>query len=164
MWQDYLTVFSGVLDRTVNRLNPETPYWPSSPSADYEELSDTYQSGDMHDWSVWHGRVPFTEYEKHFPRFMTEFGFQSFPEMRTIETFTQPEDRTSIFTPVMLAHQKNDAGNSIIRDYMTRLLRHAERLQRFFYASQVLQAEAMKIGAEHLRRTRPRAMGSFTGN
>ena len=160
MWQDYLTVFSGVLDRTVNRLNPETPYWPSSPSADYEELSDTYQSGDMHDWSVWHGRVPFTEYEKHFPRFMTEFGFQSFPEMRTIETFTQPEDRTSIFTPVMLTHQKNDAGNSIIRDYMTRYYGTPKDFSNFLYASQVLQAEAMKIGAEHLRRTRPRAMGS----
>ncbi len=161
MWQDYLTVFSGVLDRTVNRLNPETPYWPSSPSADYEELSDTFQSGDMHDWSVWHGRVPFTEYEKHFPRFMTEFGFQSFPEMRTIETFTLPEDRTSIFTPVMLAHQKNDAGNSIIRDYMTRYYGTPKDFSNFLYASQVLQAEAMKIGAEHLRRTRPRAMGSL---
>jgi beta-mannosidase len=161
MWQDYLTVFSGVLDRTVNRLNPETPYWPSSPSADYEEVSDTFQSGDMHDWSVWHGRVPFTEYEKHFPRFMTEFGFQSFPEMRTIDTFTQPEDRTSIFTPVMLAHQKNDAGNSIIRDYMTRYYGTPKDFSNFLYASQVLQAEAMKIGAEHLRRTRPRAMGSI---
>ena len=161
MWQDYLTVFSGVLDRTVNRLNPETPYWPSSPSADYEEVSDTFQSGDMHDWSVWHGRVPFTEYEKHFPRFMTEFGFQSFPEMRTIDTFTQPEDRTSIFTPVMLSHQKNDAGNSIIRDYMTRYYGTPKDFSNFLYASQVLQAEAMKIGAEHLRRTRPRAMGSI---
>ncbi len=161
MWQDYLTVFSGVLDRTVNRLNPETPYWPSSPSADYEEISDTFQSGDMHDWSVWHGRVPFTEYEKHFPRFMTEFGFQSFPEMRTIDTFTQPEDRTSIFTPVMLSHQKNDAGNSIIRDYMTRYYGTPKDFSNFLYASQVLQAEAMKIGAEHLRRTRPRAMGSI---
>lgn len=161
MWQDYLTVFSGVLDRTVNRLNPETPYWPSSPSADYEEVSDTFQSGDMHDWSVWHGRVPFTEYEKHFPRFMTEFGFQSFPEMRTIDTFTQPEDRTSIFTPVMLAHQKNDAGNSIIRDYMTRYYGTPKDFGNFLYASQVLQAEAMKIGAEHLRRSRPRAMGSI---
>jgi beta-mannosidase len=161
MWQDYLTIFSGILDRTVNRLNPETPYWPSSPSADYEELSDSYQSGDMHDWSVWHGRVPFTEYEKHFPRFMTEFGFQSFPELRTVEAFTLPEDRASIFTPVMLAHQKNAAGNSIIRDYMLRYYGTPKDFNYFLYSSQVLQAEAMRIGAEHLRRTRPRAMGAI---
>lgn len=161
MWQDYLTVFSGILARTVNRLVPETPYWPSSPSSDYEETSASYQSGDFHDWSVWHGRVPFSEYELHFPRFMTEYGFQSFPEMRTIEAFTQPEDRTGIFTPVMLAHQKNNEGNSIIHDYMLKYYSEPRDFPSFLYASQVLQAEGIKVGAEHLRRIRPRAMGSI---
>ncbi|HZD30536.1 MAG TPA: glycoside hydrolase family 2 protein [Candidatus Angelobacter sp.] len=161
MWQDYLTTFSGILASAVNRYAPETPYWPSSPSADYEELSDKYQSGDMHDWSVWHGRVPFTDYEKHNPRFMTEYGFQSFPEMRTIETFTVPEDRLNIFTPVMLAHQKNAAGNAIIRDYMLRDYPQPKDFASFLYASQVLQAEGIKVGAEHLRRNRPRTMGSI---
>ena len=161
MWEDYLTVFSGILTRTVARLNPETPYWPSSPSADYEELSPEYQSGDMHDWSVWHGKSEFTNYENHFPRFMTEYGFQSFPEMRTVEAFTEPEDRTSIFTPVMLAHQKNNAGNSIIDDYMRRYYGEPKDFASFLYASQVLQAESIKIGAEHLRRLRPRNMGSI---
>ncbi len=161
MWQDYLTVFSGVLANAVARFSPETPYWPSSPSADYEEQSDTFKSGDMHDWSVWHGRVPFEEYEKHFPRFMTEYGFQSFPEMRTVEAFTIPEDRTSIFTPVMLAHQKNNEGNSLIHDYMLKYYTEPKDFASLLYASQVLQAEGIKIGAEHLRRTRPRAMGSI---
>jgi beta-mannosidase len=145
----------------VARLAPETPYWPSSPSSDYEETSDSFQSGDFHDWSVWHGRVPFSEYEKHFPRFMTEFGFQSFPEMATVEAFTAPEDRTSIFTPVMLAHQKNNEGNSLIQDYMLKDYSEPEDFPSFLYASQVLQAEGIKIGAEHLRRDRPRTMGSI---
>ena len=118
MWQDYLTEFSGILNRVVERLDAETPYWPSSPSSDYEELSDKYQSGDAHLWDVWHGRVPFSTYETHNSRFVTEYGFQSFPEMRTIEAFTQPEDRANIFTPVMLAHQKNNEGNAIIHDYL----------------------------------------------
>ena len=161
MWQDYLTVFSGILARTVNRLAPETPYWPSSPSADYEETSPSFQSGDFHDWSVWHGRVPFSEYEQHFPRFMTEYGFQSFPEMRTVEAFTQPEDRASIFTPVMLAHQKNTEGNSIIHDYMLKYYSEPRDFPSFLYASQILQAEGIKVGAEHLRRIRPRSMGSI---
>jgi beta-mannosidase len=161
MWEDYLTVFSGVLPRVVERLAAETPYWPSSPSADYEEISDAYQSGDMHDWSVWHGRVPFSEYEKHFPRFMTEYGFQSFPEMRTVEEFTTAEDRASIFTPVMLAHQKNKAGNAIIHDYLLRYYAEPKDFASFLYVSQVLQAEGIKVGAEHLRRDRPRTMGSI---
>jgi beta-mannosidase len=161
MWQDYLTVFSGILPRVVARLNPETPYWPSSPSADYEPLSDHYKSGDTHDWSVWHGRVPFSEYEKHHWRFVTEYGFQSFPEMRTVESFTQPEDRTGIFTPVMLAHQKNNEGNSLIQDYTNKDYPAPKDFASFLYVSQVVQAEGIKIGTEHWRRSRPETMGSL---
>ncbi len=161
MWQDYLTEFSGILPRVVARLTSETPYWPSSPSADYEALNDHYQSGDQHDWSVWHGRVPFSEYEKHYWRFVTEFGFQSFPEMRTVQSFTQPEDRTGIFTPVMLAHQKNNEGNSIIQDYIAKDYPAPKDFPSFLYVSQVVQAEGIKIGAEHWRRSRPETMGSI---
>ncbi|MBV8674595.1 MAG: glycoside hydrolase family 2 protein, partial [Acidobacteriaceae bacterium] len=71
IWQDYLLLFSSTLPRVIERLAPETPYWPSSPSADYEDLAPGMASGDMHDWTVWHGRVPFSEYEMHNPRFMT---------------------------------------------------------------------------------------------
>jgi beta-mannosidase len=161
MWQDYLTEFSGILPRVVARLNPETPYWPSSPSADYEALSEHYQSGDQHDWSVWHGRVPFTDYEKHHYRFVSEYGFQSFPEMRTVESFTQPEDRAGIFTPVMLAHQKNNEGNSLIQDYISKDYPAPKDFASFLYVSQVVQAEGIKIGAEHWRRSRPETMGSI---
>jgi beta-mannosidase len=162
IWQDYLLLFSSVIPRVVERLNPETPYWPSSPSGDYEDdLAPGQTTGDMHDWSVWHGRVPFSEYEKHHPRFMTEYGFQSFPEMKTVEAFTEPADRTSIFTPVMLAHQKNNEGNSIIHDYLLKDYAEPKDFPSFLYVSQVLQAEGIKIGAEHLRRERPRTMGSI---
>ena len=161
MWQDYLTEFSGILPRVVARLDAETPYWPSSPSADYEPLTDHYQSGDAHIWDVWHGNVPFSAYETHHARFVTEYGFQSFPEMKTIEAFTQPEDRTSIFTPVMLAHQKNDEGNAIIHDYLLKDYPEPKDFASFLYVSQVLQAEGIKIGAEHFRRSRPQTMGSI---
>ena len=123
--------------------------------------SEAYQSGDMHNWAVWHGMLPLKGYEKSFPRFMTEYGFQSFPEMRTVEAFTEPEDRTGITTPVMLAHQKNVAGNQKIHEYMLRDYPEPKDFRSFLYVSQVLQAEAVKIGAEHLRRIRPRSMGSI---
>ncbi len=161
MWQDYLTEFSGILNRVVARLNPETPYWPSSPSADYEELSDHYQSGDAHIWDVWHGRVPFSTYETHHARFVTEYGFQSFPELKTVEAFTLPEDRANIFTPVMLNHQKNNEGNDIIHNYLLKDYAEPKDFASFLYVSQVLQAEGIKIGAEHFRRSRPETMGSI---
>jgi beta-mannosidase len=81
--------------------------------------------------------------------------------MRTIETFTQPEDRASIFTPVMLAHQKNTEGNSIIHDYLLKDYPEPKNFASFLYVSQVLQAEGIKTGAEHFRRSRPETMGSI---
>ena len=161
IWQDYLTEFSGILPRVVARLDGATPYWPSSPSADYEPLTESYQSGDAHIWDVWHGRVPFSTYETHHARFVTEYGFQSFPEMRTVEAFTEPADRANIFTPVMLAHQKNEEGNSIIHDYLLRDYAEPKDFASFLYVSQVLQAEGIKMGAEHFRRSRPETMGSI---
>ncbi|MDR3751904.1 MAG: glycoside hydrolase family 2 protein [Terracidiphilus sp.] len=161
IWQDYLTEFSGILPRVVARLDAETPYWPSSPSADYEAVSPIFHSGDDHIWDVWHGRVPFSTYETHHSRFVTEYGFQSFPEMKTIEAFTEPGDRAGIFTPVMLAHQKNNEGNSIIHDYLLKDYAEPKDFASFLYVSQVLQAEGIKIGAEHMRRSRPETMGSI---
>ena len=161
MWQDYLTEFSGILPRVVAKLDGETPYWPSSPSSDYEQVTGKYHTGDDHIWDVWHGRVPFSTYETHQSRFVTEYGFQSFPEMKTIETFTEPSDRTNIFTPVMLNHQKNNEGNSIIHDYLLKDYPEPKDFASFLYVSQVLQAEGIKIGAEHFRRSRPETMGSI---
>ncbi len=161
VWKNYLTTFSGVLSNVIERDDPEVPYWPSSPSADYQATSDTFQTGDAHDWSIWHGREPFENYLKHFYRFTSEYGFQSFPELRTIESFTTAEDRAGIFTPVMLAHQKNNEGNSIIHDYLLRYYAEPKDFTSLLYVSQVLQAEGVKIGAEHMRRNRPRIMGSL---
>jgi beta-mannosidase len=161
VWKNYLTTFSGVLPNVVERLDPEVPYWPSSPSADYEKTDDNFQAGDAHDWSVWHGGQPFANYRKHFYRFFSEYGFQSFPELKTVESYTTPEDRTSIFTPTMLAHQKNNEGNTIIHKYMLRDYAEPKDFASFLYVSQVLQAEGVKVGAEHMRRNRPRIMGSL---
>jgi beta-mannosidase len=161
MWQDYLTEFSGILPRVVAKLDAETPYWPSSPSSDYEQVTEKYHTGDDHIWDVWHGRVPFSTYETHQSRFVTEYGFQSFPEMKTIESFTEPADRASIFTPVMLAHQKNNEGNDIIHNYLLKDYPEPKDFASFLYVSQVLQAEGIKVGAEHFRRSRPETMGSI---
>jgi beta-mannosidase len=136
------------------------PYWPSSPSANFEEIPDNQQNGDMHYWQVWHAQAPAEDYTKQFPRFMTEYGFQSFPEMRTIRTFAKPED-FDIRSTVMQAHQKNKGGNERILTYMLREYNQPKDFESFVYLSQVQQAEIIKIGAEHLRRQRPRTMGAL---
>jgi beta-mannosidase len=116
--------------------------------------------GDNHYWQVWHASSPFSEYEKQHPRFMSEYGFQSFPQLETVSTYTLPEDR-DIKSPVMMAHQRHPRGNQLIREYMLREYPEPKDFESFLYVSQVLQAEGIKIGAEHLRRIMPHNMGSL---
>ena len=137
-----------------------TPYWPSSPSADFEAPANSQDNGDMHYWGVWHALEPIENYNLQDPRFMSEFGFQSFPEMRTILSFAAP-DELAIDSPVMLSHQKNHGGNERILTYMLREYPEPRDFASFVYLSQVQQAEAIKVGAEHLRRDRPRTMGAL---
>jgi beta-mannosidase len=114
----------------------------------------------MHYWQVWHALAPIEMYTQQFPRFMSEYGFQSFPEMRTIRTFAQPDDM-DIHSATMQDHQKNHGGNERILSYMLRWYPEPKDFASFVYLSQVLQAEAIKVGAEHLRRQMPNTMGSL---
>jgi beta-mannosidase len=160
VWQDYVILFSDILRSAVTQYADPAPYTPSSPSANFEEIPDNQHNGDMHYWQVWHAQAPASDYTLQFPRFMSEYGFQSFPEMRTIATFAKPSDY-DIRSTVMQAHQKNKGGNERILTYMLREYHEPKDFASFVYLSQVQQAEIIKIGAEHLRRQRPRTMGSL---
>ncbi|MGA9712149.1 MAG: glycoside hydrolase family 2 protein, partial [Candidatus Sulfotelmatobacter sp.] len=161
VWQDYVIMFADILKSTVTQYADPTPYTPSSPSANFEEIPDNQHNGDMHYWAVWHQQAPASDYTKQFPRFMSEYGFQSFPEMRTIRTYAHNPEDFDIRSTVMQAHQKNKGGNERILTYMLREYRQPKDFASFVYLSQVQQAEIIKIGAEHLRRQRPRTMGSL---
>src|SRR5580704_715440 len=161
VWQDYMVMFADILKSSVSKYGDPVPYWPSSPSANFEEIPDNQHNGDMHYWAVWHQQAPAQDYTKQFPRFMTEYGFQSFPEMRTIRTFAEKPEDFDIRSTVMQAHQKNKGGNERILTYMLREYREPKDFASFVYLSQVQQAEIIKIGAEHLRRQKPRVMGSL---
>jgi beta-mannosidase len=161
VWDDYQKIFLRLLPEVLDEYDPSRPYWQSSPSANFQADSEFQGIGDTHYWAVWHAEKPFEEYEKQFPRFMSEYGFQSFPELETVKTYTTEEDRQSIETPVMLSHQRHPRGNQLVRTYMLREYNQPKDFESFLYVSQVLQAEGIKRGAEHLRRIMPRNMGSL---
>ncbi|HJZ81643.1 MAG TPA: glycoside hydrolase family 2 protein [Pyrinomonadaceae bacterium] len=160
LWGDYQKIFHGVLQEVASTYDPTRPYRPSSPSANLEDDPESQRIGDTHYWQVWHAALPFSEYEKQRPRFMSEYGFQSFPAFETVKTYTLPTER-DIQSPVMLAHQRHPRGNQLIREYMLREYPEPKDFESFLYVSQVLQAEGIRTGAEHLRRIMPRNMGSL---
>ena len=138
-----------------------TFYWPSSPSSggNFKD-PDSDDVGDRHYWDVWHGEKPFSDYENYYFRFCSEFGFQSFPCKKTIDTFTLPKDR-NIFSEVMESHQKNGSANAKILHYIAENFLYPKDFESLIYISQVLQAIAIKSGVEHWRRNRGRCMGAI---
>lgn len=158
---DYIKLFEIVLPDLVKKYDPQTFYWSSSPSSGggFEEPRNP-DVGDVHYWEVWHGQKPFTDYRNYYFRFCSEFGFQSFPALKTVESFTKPEDR-NIFSRVMEKHQKNDAANGKILFYLSENFLYPKDFDSLLYTSQLLQAEAIKYGVEHWRRNRGRCMGSL---
>ena len=158
---DYVKMFEYLLPRIVREYAPDTFWWPASPSSggDFDAPNDSNR-GDVHYWDVWHGEKPFTEYRKFYFRYASEFGFQSFPCLRTIEAFTEPGDR-NIFSRIMERHQRNGAANGKIMAYLAQTFRYPNNFDDLLYASQLLQADAIRCGVEHWRRNRGRCMGAI---
>ncbi len=158
---DYVKMFEYILPGIVREHAPDTFWWPGSPSSggDFDNPND-YNRGDTHYWDVWHGEKPFTEYRKFHFRYASEFGFQSFPCLKTVESFTEPGDR-NIFSRVMERHQRNGAANGKIMSYLSATFRYPNNFDDLLYASQLLQADAIRYGVEHWRRHRGRCMGAI---
>lgn len=158
-----VNLFSNTLRNVVTTYDPAVPYWASSPSTDYDGAANVLDDGDYHYWNVWSGEAkPVTEYLNVTPRFQSEYGLQSFPEMRTIRAFAEQSDLQPE-SPVMRAHQKFDSGNGNKRLllYITRSYGEPKDFAAFVYLSQVMQAQGIQLAAEHLRASRPQAMGSM---
>ncbi|MDR0399590.1 MAG: glycoside hydrolase family 2 protein [Treponema sp.] len=158
---DYIKMYEYIFPRLFQELDPQTFYWPASPSSggSFDNPNDPNR-GDVHYWDVWHGNKPFSDYRHYFFRYASEFGFQAYPSLRTVEAFTLPEDRNP-FSYVMERHQRNNAANGKIMNYMYQTFLYPTKFDVFLYASQLLQAEAIKYGVEHFRRNRGRCMGAI---
>ena len=156
----YDDVFLKILPEVVNNLDTSTAYWPSSPGSTFSGGTESYTSGDAHYWGVWWGKEDFESYNQKVPRFMSEFGFQSFPEFSSVDKYTNESDY-SIYSEVMKSHQRSSIGNSTIEDYMLRHYNKPKSFKGYLYVSQILQAYGMSIGMESHRRNKGYSMGSL---
>ncbi len=159
--EDYIQLYERILPQIAEELAPDIFYWPSSPcSGGGFDDPGNFARGDTHYWEVWHGGVPFTTYrQKHF-RFCSEYGFESFPSMKTIRSFC-PEEEQNCFSRIMEDHQKCKGGNGKILRYLADNYLYPHSFEKLVYASQLLQADAIKYGVEHFRRERGYCMGSM---
>jgi len=161
IWHAYDTLFHKMLPDITETYDGTRDYWPSSPQADWgEHASYASTSGDMHYWGVWHGLHPFTEFYTHVGRFMSEYGFQSFPDLQSVKQFTLPGDR-DVGSEVMMAHQRSGLGNQRIVEYMRELYPVPQKFSDLLYVGQVLQAEGIKQAIHAHRAHKPYCMGTL---
>lgn len=157
--QEYDLLFKSVLPALVEQLDPERFYFSSSPIGFWEVKADD-SKGDNHYWGVWHGEEPFSEFKYRIPRFMSEFGFQSFPLLSSVRHYSEQSD-LHIESDVMKLHQKHPRGNALISSYMASEYKKPKNFESFLYVSQVQQALGMKIAFEAHRSAMPFCMGSL---
>lgn len=159
--EDYLRLFEEVIPEVLSECDPETFYWCSSPSSGggFKGSSDEHR-GDQHYWAVWHNLTPFEDYYNHEFRFCSEFGFESVPSIKTVRSFAEPRD-LNLCCPVMEAHQKCDRGTEKIMYYLAQMSHYPYTFEGLIYASQMVQADAIRINVENMRRNRGVCMGSL---
>ncbi|MQY80488.1 MAG: glycoside hydrolase family 2 protein [Bacteroidetes bacterium] len=161
IWTNYEKVFHKILPEVVEKYSYNTFYWHSSPSAGMGKLSHYMStSGDIHYWGVWHGQHPFSEFQKYIGRFLSEYGFQSFPEFKSVKKYTIESD-WDIESEVMASHQRSGIGNLRIRSYMEDDYIIPEDFEQFLYVGQILQAVAIQEAIEAHRRAMPYCMGTL---
>lgn len=98
--------------------------------------------GDSHYWGVWWGEEPFEMYKEKTGRFMSEYGFQSYPLLSSIIQFT-PTEQLNIDSPTLRSHQKHPRGREIIDKAMRQYYGFDSKclnLKDYAYISQLLQA------------------------
>lgn len=160
MFVGYDKLFRELLPAQVEQYDKGRSYIHGSPLSSTWGKPESWAYGDSHNWGVWYGRKPFESFDTETGRFMSEFGFQAFPEMKTIAKFANPEDY-ALESEVMNAHQKSIIGNSLIRTYMEREYNVPDKFEDFVYVGLVLQGRGMRYGFEAQRRNKPYCMGTL---
>lgn len=160
---DYDRLNYSTVGYKVKQLDPERQFWPSSPCAGPDDFADNWHSdsmGDMHFWSVWHEKKNFEAYLSIKPRFVSEFGYESFPSLNTIKSFAKEED-FNFTSPVMEYHQRSGNGNSIMLEMFSRYFRFPNGFENMIYLSQVQQAIAIKTAVEYWKSLAPHCLGAI---
>ena len=160
MNRGYDILFRQLLPDMVKRFDSDRFYMHGSPYEANWGRPESWKIADSHNWGTWYGRKPFESFDSEIPRFMSEYGFQAFPEMKTIRTFAEEKD-FELESPVMNAHQKATIGNALIKQTMGLYYKVPAKFEDLVYVGLVLQGQGMRHGIEAHRRNRPYCMGSL---
>lgn len=158
-FEEYKKLFHETIPSILKELDPERPYWPSSPSS-FMHGPPELTSGDFHYWDIIKEEIPLSSYASHVGRFMSEYGFKSYPAMETIQQYALPEDFDTR-SDVMEAHQGWPGGRELVERHLLEGFRQPKDFESFVYLSQLMQSLALQTAIEAHRKAKPYCMGSL---
>ncbi|ANB14927.1 hypothetical protein AWJ20_2544 [Sugiyamaella lignohabitans] len=146
-------IYEVTFKEVCESLTPEVPYHFGSPWGG--ALSNSKEYGDTHSWEVWMAdgkQLPYQEYHTISGRFVSEFGMKSYPNMKTIKEFITEEKDRYPQSRVMDDHQKAPRDQSSLALYLVDNFKHGYSMEKYVYATQLLQAEALSNAYQSWRR------------
>ncbi len=152
--------YLGLLPRVVAETDPTRPYWPGSPwSGSWQHHPNDPAHGATHSWEVWNS-ADYTDYLRHVPRFVAEFGWQAPPARATLLR-ALGDEQLAPDSPGMLHRQKAEDGNGKLRRGLERHFAPPRTFDAWHYLTQVNQARAVATGVEHWRSHWPTCAGTI---
>ncbi|WP_315762323.1 beta-mannosidase [Sphingomonas sp. Y38-1Y] len=169
-----LVIYDDLLPGLLRTLDPQRPYWPSSPWGG--PSPNSMRGGDEHNWTVWHGTPPipdadvvgefetspegvaYTRYEEDMARFVSEFGLQSAPDIATLRRWMAPED-LKLGSDGFLERIKDKTDKATAM--MLPITGAPATIEQFVDFTMLSQAEGLKFGIEHFRRRKPHCSGAL---
>ncbi|MGN0467513.1 MAG: glycosyl hydrolase 2 galactose-binding domain-containing protein [Acutalibacteraceae bacterium] len=153
--------FYHILEEEIRKYDKTTPYTPGSPiGSSHNKGVQSDKVGDTHLWGVWHGLRSMKYYRSRMTRFCSEFGFESLPDIKTVERFAKDKNY-SLSGKEFLAHQKCANGNDKIIFYIASRFHLPQEFKDYIYLSQISQSLCISDATEHWRRNRNRCYGAI---
>ncbi|MCR4681234.1 MAG: hypothetical protein K5636_06465 [Bacteroidales bacterium] len=161
LMDDFHQLFEQKLAKIVAEKHPNAPYVSTSPTYGWGHAECTTH-GCSHYWGVWWGELPFEVWWDKTGRFMSEYGFQSYPEWSTLKTFTRENER-KYYSSALKSHQKHARGTQIIGKAMLAYFDYdkIDFLNEYAYVSQLVQAYGIEQAVDAHRIQRDRCRGTL---
>lgn len=159
VWDNYMSLFQNKIPNTIKKLTPNIAYVSTSPQSNWG-TQENFNHGSMHYWGVWHGREPFENFEKNVPRFMAEYGFQSFPSFDLLSSVIDSASM-KVDSEVMKNRQKSYIGNEMITLFSEEYFGTATGFETYIDNSQKAQALAYRMAIQAHRLGKPHCMGTM---
>ena len=139
-------IYEKILLDVTKELVPGTYYHFGSPYGG-KDTRDPHV-GDIHQWNIWHGtQEKYQDFDKLSGRFVSEFGMEAFPDMKTVDSYLEdgkldndryPQSSTVDFHNKAAGHERRLAL------YLAENIPYTLKpFDYYIYCTQLLQAECV---------------------